>query len=1675
MSAELKEKLGKFREKLLDLSRRNPLIQFSHRPNSRNPNKQRFIRIVNEVPENLIEKLQRSRRFRLLSKPEGENYDFNLRYASNKTSALVKKDSKNIQVFEEEPKFSLSCNLIRSDYNTYLQDKGINVLYVAVGFLKYTSNRVGSTKKKGSKDEKEVKTPTDIYAPLILYPVKLTREKTGSGFNYYLESEENEIVVNQSLKSKLQKEEGVNLPELKFSEDKPLIEKYFKEIYEAILERNDVNSESKWDLKRWATIGLFKFGKLAIWDDLNFEDWPKNPLLEKQLVKDFINGVPTNAVENIGDMEIEQDEFEKNQFVEQVPKLIADADSTQYKVILKALEGKSMAVEGPPGTGKSQTITNIIGGLIVKNKKVLFAADKLAALEVVKQRLNHKNLGDYILELHSPTKSKKAFHEDLKDRITKQKKRFFKPSYEESLVQLKKYRKELNEHVNAINKEIKVNNEKKTIFDLLWQDINNKLKISGNKNFELVKDLEDNFANDRLSNLKKENIQFIKSNLNLLTETSEKVEDLNLEEILQIKGIPETQDDLEKLIRDSLELKKLIIEIIDNLLNEKIKLDQIININKDDFDSDLESLDKLLLLQDINTNFVLDDDNSSLISETLSLVMDREDKENNLEEWARPFLDNQKKFNLLESCLEVIKGIQPTDEFQTINTLLEDLDYLREFTNYFIREIGRKDRRINSQLTLKNLSLIFLFKNEIYMNYSNIQDDIFKLLDSSKNSEELILLIRKIKDIQRNNSQSKKLIEKGLDIEKVLEFGSNNFDDAIETIKGASPFFGCLLDKEVRLVKKSWKKVAKKTEKRPSLTEIAKVYKIASEYCQNLSKENICSFEYINLDQLKELSSKFRFDEKLENLILDIKNKFSNLTYLKIIFQILDNQKDDFLLKDNTPSFINFDNLNLNDVQNNAKNIFTNIKTKLFLLGDQSKEAILNTSYSNISFILEDLFSLKQNISKLALALKNSNLYLVNNLEYSLTSSEINKVLNLIGNLDVSNYDVFFENKTENKSILNLNKCLKKIKKYISLYDSIQEDLKSPILNKYLVENLGKKYDYKNLSIIKDLLSVIIKSKSEIESVIKIKRYRKNIVEYGFKKGIDELIKISSASKINPSDIFDYFYIKNQLKELSIEKKINKYDGQAISECREKFRRFDKEFIDDSSAYIDNYLHKDPSRYLIETNTLGGPKNLTEGKLIRYEIDKTRKYLPYRKFFKQARNSLQRMKPCFMMSPSSAAQCLPKAIDIFDVLIIDEASQMNPEEAIGLIARCKQIIIVGDQKQLPPDNRWKSSLDDEDDDYTEAIEMDINESILELATKVLNTKDCSLGWHYRSNHNSLIDFSNQFFYNNGLTVFPSSKIGSEINLVKVENPHYHQSVNRPEVLKVIETLRSQIIEDPSKTILVASMNRTQAEEIKMELDKVTSADDLISNYISSHKGNLEELMIKNLENVQGDERDVVIISTVYGPDENGRVMQRFGDVSKAQGDRRLNVLFTRAKDKIFLVTSLKSTDIRPSQSSTTGTRFLKEYLSYAETGKIVDTTIRSSGKPENIFEEAIMNALIKRGYEVDAQVGCLSYSIDLCIKDPRDTSRYILAVECDGASYHSSYSARVSDRLRQQVLESLGWNVFRIWSTDWWRNPHNELDLLDKRINDLKLELNQNEKMKTTTFVPEEQSSLFEE
>ena len=1653
MSSELKEKSEKFRERLLDLSGRNNFIKYNHRTASKNSNKQRFLRFVNEVPELLIKKLRKTSRYQLKAKSPQANYDFNLPFITPKTASLYKVTSKSIQVYEEDTKFNLSCNTIRLESNSFEKDKGINVLYVAIGFLKYPPKKGVSTKRKSTDPNKKQETkPKDpyAYAPLILYPVKLTREKTASGFNYFLESGEEELIINRSLKAKLIKEEGISFPELKYeNEDTPLVEKYFKDINNALLEKNEIEGTNKWELKRWASLGIFKFGKLAIFEDINFDSWSKNPLLEKQLVKDFINGVPSNSIEDIGDMEIFQDKFEKVQLLDQVPKLIAEADSTQYKVIVKALEGKSMAIQGPPGTGKSQTITNIIGGLMVKNKKILFAADKFAALEVVKQRLTKKNLGSYILELHNATKSKREFHENIISRLGKPKKRFSRDSYKDDFDQLKNLRRKLNEHVETINKNLDLNGQKTNVFDLIWKDIVNKINLEQNENAKDIKEFQDKFLTKVFSKIDKENIATVKSTLDTLSDLSNKSTSEEFLELSQINGLPETEDELAKLIRISKKIIEFLKGVEKSIIEKDLNHKNILNLSKEKLDKEINNFEELISERYINNQFTITEDISEKLSNIYKFVVEKEDKESYIEEWAKPFLENQSKFDIFEDCLKEIEIIKIQNSRLKISEIIDDLKILYESISKVIREISKEDRRLNKIINFKDLINGIGFYKRLTDKYFDNYEDILLLLKNTEDSSELKQVINQLKQIQKNNKQGLNLIKKDIDIKKIRDIGPERLKEFSEIIKNA-PLFGCLFNKEVRNVKSSWKSISKAGSKRPKLSEMAKLYLVASDYCSNIDKEDFLRSNNFDIDLLRDLSFKFQFENDLENLLIEIKSQFKEPSEFEIISKIFETNKSNFI-GIQFPVFDNFLDNNLIQVQELTKTYATNIFTRLTLLGESPSKNLLETRFSNLGMILEDIKNLKKIINNLGLTIKESGIYCEENLEYSLSSNDINRLLELFGNIDISNYINLTSQKINKFTLSEILNFLKEISLYLSDLQKISVYFEEDILNSYLEGNINNQDYLVDLESLKLNLINLVKIETSLESFIEFTRLKNDISNLGFKKGIDQLLEISKKSKIKASDIFEYLYIKNKIKEIELEKKINKFSGKGISICKDVFCEVDMNFIEKTSFYIDNYLDKNLDRLLVDSQVFSkSPKDLREGNLINHEVTKKRNHLPYRKFFNQALISLQRLKPCFMMSPSSAAQCLPKKIDIFDVLIIDEASQMHPEEALGLIARCKQVIIVGDEKQLPPDNRWLTRDDDDDDDYEETVELEVNESILELANKVLkNTRDCSLGWHYRSRHNSLIDFSNKNFYNDELTVFPANKIGSEIHLVPVENPYYHQRRNLPEVNTVIDTLRKQIIEDPSKTILIASINSVQASEIQIALDNVRNKEKIFNDYISRHKGTLEELMVKNLENVQGDERDIVIISTVYGPNENGVVKNTFGDVVKAGGERRLNVLLTRAKHKVFLVTSLKSTDIKDDVSKLSGKRYLKDYLFFAETGKLSNNLVRHSGEPENCFEEAIMNSLIKRGYQVDAQVGCAEYRIDLAIRDPRDTSRYLLAVECDGASYHTEYSARVNDRLRQQVLEGLGWNVFRIWSTDWWRTPEQELILLDQKIEEL--------------------------
>ena len=495
---------------------------------------------------------------------------------------------------------------------------------------------------------------------------------------------------------------------------------------------------------------------------------------------------------------------------------------------------------------------------------------------------------------------------------------------------------------------------------------------------------------------------------------------------------------------------------------------------------------------------------------------------------------------------------------------------------------------------------------------------------------------------------------------------------------------------------------------------------------------------------------------------------------------------------------------------------------------------------------------------------------------------------------------------------------------------------------------------------------------------------------------------------------------------------------------RERFQSMEEELRKLDRAAVIAAIHRDPNDLPQGVNK-GLKRDFTEMALIKNEIVKQKGHRPLRHLFQFSGSSLRGLKPCWMVSPGTLASLVPReGTTQFDLVIVDEASQMPPERALGLISRARQCVVVGDPKQLPPTSffrRTDASEDDQTDDEVDNEALD-EESILDLCTKAFKPVR-RLKWHYRSRHGSLIAFSNKKFYNDDLTIFPSCDRDFAVHRHEVINPNYSKGVNLPEVTVVCDVVLEQLTRYPDRSLGVVAMNEAQSSEIDYELEKRAHYHDELRRRLDI-KDTGEGLFVKSLEKVQGDERDTVVISTTYGPTEpGGPVGMNFGPISKEGGQRRLNVLFTRAKYAIELITSIKYEQLNIDNSYSTGTKAFRDYLKFVET-KMLEWGRPSGREPDSPFEIVVAEAIQKHGYKVDCQVGVAKYFIDLAIRHPRKPETYLLGVECDGATYHSARAARDRDKYRQSVLEDKGWQIHRIWSTDWFENAEAETQKLLK-------------------------------
>jgi very-short-patch-repair endonuclease/DNA polymerase III delta prime subunit len=445
---------------------------------------------------------------------------------------------------------------------------------------------------------------------------------------------------------------------------------------------------------------------------------------------------------------------------------------------------------------------------------------------------------------------------------------------------------------------------------------------------------------------------------------------------------------------------------------------------------------------------------------------------------------------------------------------------------------------------------------------------------------------------------------------------------------------------------------------------------------------------------------------------------------------------------------------------------------------------------------------------------------------------------------------------------------------------------------------------------------------------------------------------------------------------------------------------------------------------------------------LKREFQKKRRHKPIRQLLGDSGSAIQAIKPVFMMSPLSIAAYVPPESVRFDIVIFDEASQVRPVDAFGAILRASQAVVVGDSKQLPPTSFFDKLSDTGDMEDEEVSLTGDLESILGLFC-ARGKRQRMLRWHYRSRHESLIAVSNREFYENGLRLFPSpdqERHQTGLVLRHLPDTAYERGVrkayNRGEAWHVARAVMRHARATPDHTLGVAAFSQAQMQVILDELELARREDPTCESFFARYPA--EPFFVKNLENVQGDERDVIFISIGYGRDQNGYVAMNFGPLNRDGGERRLNVLITRARLRCEVFTNLTADDIDLQRSNARGVAALKTFLQYAKTG-VMETAAPTGHEPDSEFEAAVASAIRAHGIEIHEQVGSSGFYIDLAIPHPERKGRYLLGIECDGATYHSAQWARDRDRLRQEVLERLGWRVHRIWSTDWYRNPEREV------------------------------------
>lgn len=1550
------------------------------------------------------------------AKNNGINPDFDLPLPDQR-DADGRHDDEVIQTLLLPLDLERKLNSIISKGRTAEQETGLNVTRAAFGFLEW--------RDPARQDGRA------FMSPLVLLPVSISARKSFDGPVFSISGIGDEPELNLALREKLSREFGVELP----GYDGGSIEEYF-ELLGALK-----NPQLSWKVRRQIVIGVFPASRMAMYEDL---DTARSDFSGVKVIEDLIAGTDKTYEGGIA----EEYDVDHPEVAAEIKCLIKKADASQFSVLVDVARGKSIAVQGPPGTGKSDTIVNAIGAALSQGKKILFVAEKLAALEVVKSRLEEAELGEFILPLLAGRSSRDEFMNSIRERLEAQSRS--PRALREATEKFQKIRDDLNYYVEVISSE--------------WNDTGSTVHaVLGRATA----------ASDILHDLPKA----------LLVEAGVPPRDFRSEDIEELCLAVNTLNGIQRASAE----KSVWSDLVNRSLSpiERDEVQYLAEISAD-------QVSQLVLCWRRLGEAGLHEEAAAQVLDELSSVLNTAcqilapaaasnyltlltaDHRVAIRTWLDGLAAHKSTVNELKSVLYEPFGGSTTSGLQHLAAVAEAHRIKRFQDRDFAADITHDEAALGElDDTVRKLARLF---SEWPGLRRWQQKDVKRARDLIRKSDPKTLSLRTFALRRRGSvdrleiqlteadriSSAFKALQEVLPLSKPDEFGLVELSSLKTDIVGAG-LLGFISGK-VRASKKRYVNLfgRPKFNRDVAINDLDHAIKLLSD------KEALLRVS--SEDGLLHGGGQLYFSDR--GSIKDL------IEYCKEVSRIFGNSDsediEEFLLCADSRLLEELPIVNIEGHDEERLGNLDRVSSSWRKNLDERKRAVQDVDSLSALFvtpsriILDGVAPLLEQIRKCIEQrtwLENHETCALLGPLYRGVATEPDDVQAVLGlGEDIQKLGAVGEGLVSNIRADRLPILYAALQELIESRDALRDTLrKLGVLLSVNIADLCERLPSPTL-----LEMMISAAGDHVGLGRSIKTWQlKNQIRSADLLNTAEMVMGKLPSRTDPGDIVSAL-IHRSVAARVYDKygvALQKYSGETLEELRRQLK-----IADDNLREL--------SRMGLRSNLItkceppvgvgrGRVSDLTELSLLVHLKDKKRVNSSVRQIVRRSSRALMELKPIWMMSPLAVAQYIPRGSLTFDLCIIDEASQMPPEDALGALARSLQAMIVGDTKQLPPTSFFRQMLDDDADDEDEIID----ESVLEMAYSAYQPPRM-LRWHYRSKHSALIQFSNQVMYGGNLVVFPSpteERRDMGVSLVAIEGL-YKSGMNEIEAHAVVEATLRFMRESPERSLGVVAVNKKQADFIRERLDFEIVRNKAAADYVEkwrSENGGLEEFFVKNLENVQGDERDVIFISTVYGPAApGGKVMQRFGPINGVGGQRRLNVLFTRAKEQIQTFSSMGSADIVATEDGNKGAWMLKRWLEYSAGGPLVVGASGGGDAFDSPFEEYVSRQIQALGCETVSQVGVVGYSIDIGIKHPSWPYGFILGVECDGATYHSSKSARDRDRHRQEVLERLGWHIHRVWSTDWFSDPRSEVEKI-KRTVEARLVALQGARRHPSTPVPE--------